>query len=107
MPVSAFAQTQSPVALPANVTTIAGFYDLFCGAVNWIFAFVMVLAVFALIFAGLKFMTSGGSEEGVASARRYFFYALIGVAVAALARSLVLTSGNFLGADLSAAVACF
>lgn len=101
------AQTQPPTTVPGHITSLAGFYGIFCNAVNWVFAFIMVLAVIAILMSALRFMTAGGSDEGVASARRYFIYALVGVAVAVLARSFVLTSGNYLGADISSAVACF
>lgn len=98
---------QAPAALPETVTTIAGLYAIVCSGINWFFSFIMVLAVFAILFAALRFMTAGGQPEGVASARRYFAYALVGLVVAFMARGLVLTTSDFLGADIGSALSCF
>ncbi|HXR49536.1 MAG TPA: hypothetical protein VN778_00710 [Verrucomicrobiae bacterium] len=47
------------------------------------------LAIIFIIISGLRFITAAGSPEGVASARTSLIYALVGVAVSALAGSLV------------------
>jgi hypothetical protein len=48
------------------------------------------LAVIFIIISALRFITAAGSSEGVASARTSLIYALVGIAVTALAQSLVL-----------------
>lgn len=48
------------------------------------------LAVVFIIISALRFITAAGSSEGVASARTSLIYALVGVAVTALAQSIVL-----------------
>lgn len=105
LPGVAFAQ--APAVIPETVTTIAGLYGIVCSGINWFFSFIMIIAVFAILYAGLRFMTAGGQPEGVASARRYFAYALVGIVVAFLARGLVLTTSDFLGADIGSALSCF
>jgi uncharacterized membrane protein YuzA (DUF378 family) len=46
-------------------------------------------AVIMIIVAGLKFVTANGDSSRVASARNTLIYALIGIAIAALAQVLV------------------
>lgn len=58
-------------------------------AVNILSIVVGAAAVIMVIVAGLKFITSGGDSNRASSARSTLLYALIGVAVAALAQLLV------------------
>ena len=88
-----------PVIPDDTVNTIDGFYGLVCTASNWLFGFVLLFAVIVLLFGAISFFTARGNEDQVASARRYVTYALVGVAVAVLARSLVYVTGSFVGAD--------
>ncbi len=56
-----------------------------------------IAAVIAVISAGFKYVTSGGEASKVANAKSTLIYALIGVAIAALAQFLVhfvLTQSN-------------
>jgi hypothetical protein len=42
-----------------------------------------------IIFAGFRYITSGGSEKGVGDAKKTILYALIGLVVVALAQLIV------------------
>ena len=97
-PVVALAQTPSPIVIPGGGVPqeIGGFYGLLCALSNWIFAFLLIIAVVMILFAALKFLTAGGNDEAVAGARKNLTFALVGVAVALLARSLVYVVGNFI-----------
>lgn len=48
-----------------------------------------VVAVFCIIVGGVKFVTSGGDSNGVASARRTILYAVISIIVTAASQALV------------------
>lgn len=48
-----------------------------------------VLAVIFIIIAGLKYITSAGKQESVASAKKTLVYAVIGLIVVALSQILV------------------
>src|ERR1700744_1630844 len=48
-----------------------------------------IAAVILIIVGGVKFITSGGDSQGVASARNTIIYALIGLVVVALAQVIV------------------
>jgi hypothetical protein len=57
--------------------------------VNILSFIVGIVAVIMIIVGGLKFVTANGDSSRAASARTTLIYALIGVAVAALAQVLV------------------
>lgn len=62
---------------------------------------VLVVAVAILLWAGFLFMTAGGSEDKVTTARKYLIYSLVGLAVAVIATQadnivLALVGGRFL-----------
>jgi len=56
--------------------------------VNWLFAFLLVFAVIFIIIAGFQFVTAGGDPEKVKTARQSVIYAIIGLAIAFLARGI-------------------
>lgn len=57
--------------------------------INIISAVVGIIAVIMIIVAGLRYVTSGGKEEGVKNAKNTILYAIIGLVVVALAQLIV------------------
>ncbi|MDD5145511.1 MAG: hypothetical protein PHF44_01565 [Candidatus Pacebacteria bacterium] len=55
---------------------------------DWIFFFLIGLAVIFVIVAGFHFLFSGGSPEKTLMARNYLIYAAVGIAVGLLARAI-------------------
>lgn len=94
-----FAASQSNVVIPTTgvPTNVGGLYSFLCSASNWFFAFIIILAVFFLLLAAYKFFGAGGDQDAISTARKYVIYALVGVAVAILAKALVFVIGDFLG----------
>jgi threonine/homoserine/homoserine lactone efflux protein len=80
LPVMALAQ-----AVPPEISITDAIYRV----TNWLFAILMSLAAVFLIYGGVLFVTASGNEEQIAKARKTLTYALIGVAVALLARGAV------------------
>lgn len=64
--------------------TFASITELFSWAVG-------VVAIIMVVIAGFQYMASGGDSNKVGSAKTTLIYALIGVAVAAVAQLLVAT----------------
>ncbi|OHA49541.1 MAG: hypothetical protein A2682_03490 [Candidatus Terrybacteria bacterium RIFCSPHIGHO2_01_FULL_58_15] len=95
-----------PPTNPIIALSPGALYGTLCSATNWLFSFVMLLAVVAFLAAALQFMLSGGDEERAASARRFFAFVVVGVAVAVLAKSFVFVTADFLGANVSGLFAC-
>jgi len=58
-------------------------------AVNILSAVVGIIAVIMIIVAGLRYVTSGGKEEGVKGAKNTILYAVIGLVIVALAQLIV------------------
>ena len=55
---------------------------------NWLFTFLLLLAVMFFIIAGYKYLTSGGGEE-VGSAHKMVIYGAVAVAVGTLAQGIM------------------
>lgn len=58
-------------------------------AINLFSLVVGIAAVFAIIFAGLRYITSGGESAKVSSAKDTILYAVVGLVVVALAQFIV------------------
>jgi low temperature requirement protein LtrA len=63
---------------------------------NWFFGFVVIIAAIMIIAAGFIYVTSSGNAEKVKTAMNTLIYALIGLAVAILAKGLVFMVCKFL-----------
>ena len=57
--------------------------------INWFSIIVGVAAVIMIVFAGFKYITSGGKEEGVKTAKNTILYAIIGLVIVGLAQVIV------------------
>ncbi len=57
--------------------------------INLLSLIVGVVAVIMIIVGGLRYITSGGSDTGVTSAKNTILYAVIGLIIVALAQVLV------------------
>lgn len=57
--------------------------------INLLSVVVGVVAVIMIIVGGLRYITSGGSDTGVTSAKNTILYAVIGLIIVALAQILV------------------
>lgn len=84
--------------LTAGASTAQGVVNALDRIANWFFAFVVVLAVIMIIWSGLLFMTAGGDEKKISTAKRALTWALVGVAIAIASKGLIYLIGNFLGA---------
>jgi FtsH-binding integral membrane protein len=80
------------------VTGIEDLLDIINRIATWLFAIVLAIAVIVLLIAGLNWVTSGGDEEKVASARKMLTWALVGIAIAFLAKGLIALIRQLVGA---------
>lgn len=67
-------------------SSIRGLLRTVINLLSWIIG---VIAIIMVIIGGLKYITSNGDSNGINSAKSTIMYALIGLAVAALAQVLV------------------
>jgi hypothetical protein len=78
--------TKPGAANSAGENSIANIAETIVNIISFIAG---IAAVILIVVAGVKFITSGGDSNGVASARNTLVYALIGLAVVALAQVIV------------------
>lgn len=83
------ATTGMIILLPAlAMAQINNFCDI-VGLVNtiarWFGTIVFVIAVAAILYAAFLFLTAGGNEESLTTAKKTLIYGIIGIAVALLA----------------------
>ena len=95
----ALAQFEVPgEQLPApTFQSYGGAITLVEKAANWLLYVVIALAVIFIVYAGFLYLTSGGDEDKTKAAKNYIVYAVIGIAIALLARGIVLLAKNFIG----------
>lgn len=89
LPVIVLAQESSPETAPTVVTSGEELIDLVERIGNWIFALLLAVAAILLLYAGFKWIMAGGNPEEVNKARLMLVNALIGVAIALVAKGLV------------------
>ncbi len=65
------------------------FINIIRAAINLLSLLVGIAAVIGIIISGIRMMTAGGNAESVASARSGLIYSIVGVAVVALAQTIV------------------
>ena len=64
---------------------------------RWFYGIFLALAVIMVIYAGFMFLTAGGDADKINKAREALMYAVVGVVIALLARSIVPIAKAFLG----------
>lgn len=68
-------------------------FQILWKAVNWFFNFVIIFGIIFIIYAGYIYVTSGGDTGKTKKAMQILMFALIGIAIALLAKALI----NFVG----------
>lgn len=98
MPVMALAQ-QLPsndsdiVTTPNNVDVLGSLNNI----LNLLFTILLIAAAIFIVIAGFYFVTAQGSAERIQQGRNMLTYALMGVAVAIIAKGLVFLMCSVLG----------
>lgn len=79
----------------------AGDFSTYIGRVfSLLLALAVLIAVFFLIWGGVKWILSGGDKGGVEAARNTIIAAIIGLVVTFLAFFIISVVGQFFGIDL-------
>lgn len=66
--------------------------------INWIFIVLVAIAVILFLMGAFTLITAAGAPEKVAQGRNYILYAIIGLAVALLARAVPAVARALIGA---------
>jgi len=75
--------------IPPGPTTPEQLIGIIETIANWMFAILLAVALIFILMAAFQFLTSGGDPMRVEKARMNLLYAVIGIAVAFLARGFV------------------
>ncbi|HVO86748.1 MAG TPA: pilin [Candidatus Binatia bacterium] len=78
-----------PPSSCANQNGAQQINDILRHIVNILSALVGVVAVIMIIFGGLRYVTSGGNDTSITSAKNTILYAIIGLIIVALAQIIV------------------
>lgn len=97
LPVIGLAQEEAPESAPPVVASGAELIELIERIGNWVFSFLLAVAGILLIVAGFFWVTAGGDPGNVIKARTMLINALIGVAIALLARGMVAVIRGIIG----------
>lgn len=100
LPVLAFAQGLPPQQAPSNVLTggIGGVATELCVIFNWMFYFLIILAVIFIVVAAFRYLFAAGDPEKVKAAGHALIYAAVAIAVAVVAKAVPSIVGSLLGA---------
>ena len=87
---SAYAQEPpniKDIVLPgSNFTSLEG---LIVGVINWMLILAGILAVVALIYSGIMYITAGGNADQAAKAQKNITWAVIGIVIILLSLAIV------------------
>jgi hypothetical protein len=89
---AALGSSKNAVCSGAGLTSCSGGTDVnkvITGVINVLSAIIGVAAVIMIIISGLRYITSGGEGQKVASAKGTLIYALVGLVIVALAQVIV------------------
>ncbi len=79
----------------ASLNCIPGLFKL---VLNFAFQIVGVVAIFFVLFAGIKFLTSGGDEKKVEEAKKTLTFAIVGIIVVILSFAIINLISSVTGA---------
>ncbi len=85
-----------PNPLGSGASTIPQLIDKIA---TWLLEIGSIIAVIIVIWAAFLFMTSGGNQQKVTTARQTLWYAIIGLTVLLLAKGVTSLIQNFLSGN--------
>jgi hypothetical protein len=100
LPLLAAAQVTGPNGVAAPVSGINSLSEVgseLCGITNWLFYFLIILAVIFVIVAAFKYLTAAGDPEKVKAASHSLLYAAIAIVVGILAKAVPSLVGSVIG----------
>lgn len=80
------------------ITSFDDIIELIDTVASWLFTIILALAVVMLLYAAFLWLTASGDEDKVSTARKVLIYALIGIAIAFIAKGLVALIQELVGA---------
>jgi hypothetical protein len=99
-PVLALAQSTAPIQAPSGVLSggLTGVSNELCVIFNWMFYFLIILAIIFVVVAAFRYLFAAGDPEKVKAAGHALIYAAVAIAVALIAKAVPGVVGTLLGA---------
>lgn len=94
-PLIASAQTFTTTR-PPNLTSVTQVYNLTVRVLQYLQTFFWIIAAIFIVIAAYKYLTAGGAEDKVKSAKQMLIYAVIAIVVALVATAVVGATSSFL-----------
>jgi hypothetical protein len=92
LPLFVFADQSLPIAGPTSIG------ELLTSILNFVLKLVVPLAVIAIVWSGILFLTSAGKDDRITQAKKMFTWAIIGLVVALIGMGFVSLIKDILGA---------
>ncbi|MBI5733198.1 hypothetical protein HY967_04615 [Candidatus Jorgensenbacteria bacterium] len=86
LPLISFAQVTQPVTAP--ITSITTVPRLLTSILGWFQVIFFSIAAIFIVLAAFQYLTAGGDEEKVKSAKQMVIYAVVAIAVAVMATAV-------------------
>jgi len=100
LPLLSFAQI-GQIEVGSPITTAGDFKRLLADVFNWVFGIVLFVSVVMLLVGGFQYVTSGGDDGKIKTAKKTLTYAIIGIAIAILSRAIVFVINSLIGGGRS------
>lgn len=102
---TAFATATTPIVnLDQNPSSIVTSQDVFKAISNitdWIFSFFLVVAVLFILVGAWNVLVARGNPEGFQTGKKMLTYAVIAIATAVLAKSIVVVAAKIVGTTIT------
>lgn len=82
-----------------DIATLSCLPPLITGFINWALIAAGILAIFIVIFAGFRYINSGGDPKQADTARKTLMYAVFGLLVVFMSFFIVGAIGQIAGLD--------
>lgn len=83
-----------------NIGSADSLLTQFVQIMNFIFSAALILAVILIIVGGISYMTAGGDETKLGTAKKRVIWGLVGAAIVIAAWGLIALIANYLGASI-------
>lgn len=80
-----------------GITSAKGIFEAISKITDWIFSLFLIIAVIIILYGAFQLLISGGNAEALSASKKLVIYAAISVAIAVLAKSIILVAANIVG----------
>lgn len=87
----------------SSLTEVA---EKLCSVFQWVFTFALIVAFIYIVIAGIRYIMAGGNPEKVRGAHQALLWAVVGIAVALIARGVPMLIATFLEATVDRPSGC-